>query len=162
MIFCFRWVIDHVVIWSIRWNKTGFFPSCGCVNTTVWMHHMDANKMHREKSRWELLSNARNYLEQILEGTSHKTTAVRPLTFHLKNHQNKKTNTCRTLLEMYGRSFVLPWTPTHGRASCCRLAKRIYISSVWTQDVVRKTCQIDDGDGSGERVQKIHAVCLTW
>ena len=28
-------VIDHTKIWSIWWNKTGFLPSCGCLNTTI-------------------------------------------------------------------------------------------------------------------------------
>ena len=27
----------------------GFLLNCGCVNTTVWMHPMDTNKMHGEK-----------------------------------------------------------------------------------------------------------------
>ena len=36
----------------------GFLSSCGCVNTTVWMHHMDANKTYEEKARWELHKNA--------------------------------------------------------------------------------------------------------
>ena len=27
-------------------NKTEFLPSWGCVYTTVWMHHMDADKTH--------------------------------------------------------------------------------------------------------------------
>ena len=27
----------------------GLFLSCGCVDTTVWMHHIEANKTHREK-----------------------------------------------------------------------------------------------------------------
>ena len=28
------------------WNKMEFLPSCGCASTAVWMHHLDANKMH--------------------------------------------------------------------------------------------------------------------
>ena len=47
-----------------------------CVNTTVWMHHMDTNKMHREKARGELHKKAMSYLEQILETTPNKITAV--------------------------------------------------------------------------------------
>ena len=38
----------------------------GCVNTTVWMHHMDADKTHREKARWKLHKNATSGFEQIL------------------------------------------------------------------------------------------------
>ena len=58
----------------------------GLTNTTVWMHHMVAKKMHREKARWELHKNTMNYLEQIQEATPHKITAVQPLASHLKNH----------------------------------------------------------------------------
>ena len=51
---------------------TGFLPSCGCVNTTVRMHHMDANKMHREKAWWKLHKNATSYSEQTVETTPMK------------------------------------------------------------------------------------------
>ena len=47
------------------------------------MHKVDADKTHREKSRWELHKNATSYIEQILEAALHETTAVRPLTSHL-------------------------------------------------------------------------------
>ena len=56
-----------------------FLPSCGCISTTVWMHLMHANKMQREKTRWELHKNATSYLEEILEAAAHKTVYVRPL-----------------------------------------------------------------------------------
>ena len=47
------------------------------------MHHIDAYKTHREKAWWELHKNVTSFIEQILEATSHETTAVRPLTSHL-------------------------------------------------------------------------------
>ena len=47
----------------------GFLSSCGCVNATVWMHNMDANKMHREKARLKLHKNSTSYIEQILNTT---------------------------------------------------------------------------------------------
>ena len=47
------------------------------------MHHMDADKTHREKARRELHKNATSYIEQILEATPHETTPVRLLTSHL-------------------------------------------------------------------------------
>ena len=62
------------------------------------MHHMDANKMHKEKARWNLHKNATSYIEQILEATAN-TTAVWPLTSRLKNHLYKTNKTCGTLLE---------------------------------------------------------------
>ena len=65
--------------------KRDSFQCCGYVNTTEWMHHMDANKIHGAKAKWELCKNATRYFEQILEVTPHKTTAVRQFTSHLKN-----------------------------------------------------------------------------
>ena len=60
-----------------------FFPSSGRVNSTIWMHHMDADKLYREKAKRELRKNALRYIEQILEAASHKTAAVRSPTSHL-------------------------------------------------------------------------------
>ena len=48
-------------------TKQDFFPSCGCVNSTVWMHYLDDKKIHGKKARWELRKNATCCLEQILE-----------------------------------------------------------------------------------------------
>ena len=52
------------------------------------MHHMDSDEVYGEKARRQLHKNASSYIELILEATSHKTTAVRPLTTHLKTHSN--------------------------------------------------------------------------
>ena len=46
--------------------------SSSCVNSTIWMHHMEADKAYGEKARRELHKNAMSYIEQILEGTYHK------------------------------------------------------------------------------------------
>ena len=36
-----------LIIWkSNQSHNTGFLPSCGCVHTTVEMHHKDTNKTH--------------------------------------------------------------------------------------------------------------------
>ena len=40
------------------------------------MHHMDADKTYREKAGQNLHKNATSYMEQILEATPNKTTAV--------------------------------------------------------------------------------------
>ena len=44
-----------------------FFPSSVCVNTTVWMHHMDTNKMNGEQARWELSKSATAVLNKSLK-----------------------------------------------------------------------------------------------
>ena len=77
---CWKWC-QHTygnLISAIKWNKS--FPSCGSVNTTVWMYHVDTNKMHWEKARWELYMNAMCCFEQKLEATPHKKAAVWPPT----------------------------------------------------------------------------------
>ena len=66
-----------------------FLPSCVC--TTVWMHRMDSNKMHIEKTQLEVCKYAAIYFEQILAAITHETTAVRPPTSHLKNHPIRRT-----------------------------------------------------------------------
>ena len=53
------------------------------------MHQMDADKTHREKTRWELHQN----VEQILEATLHKTASFQPLVTHLTNHSSKMNKT---------------------------------------------------------------------
>ena len=70
-------------VWIFRQNKMKFLPSSGCVNSTIWMNYIDADKVYREKARQELLKNATSYIEQILEVTSHETAAVRAPTSYL-------------------------------------------------------------------------------
>ena len=52
------------------------------------MHHMDADMAHGEKAWRQLYKDATSYIKQILEPTSHKRAAVRPLTTYLKDHPN--------------------------------------------------------------------------
>ena len=70
---------------------SGFLPSNNYVSTTEWMHHMDAIKKDREKTRWELHKKATSNFEQILKATPHETTAERPLTTHFKTTQVRRT-----------------------------------------------------------------------
>ena len=89
---CYWQVIEHMVDWSIRENKTWFLPSVSCIHTTIWMHHIDVNKMHRAKAKRELHKNTVCCLEQIPEVTPYKTADVRSLTSHLTDKTNK---TCK-------------------------------------------------------------------
>ena len=66
---------------------------------------MDTNKMHKEKTWGELHKNTVSCLQNILGTASHKTTVVRPLTFHLTNHSSKTNGTCMVLLENQGRFY---------------------------------------------------------
>ena len=60
-----------------------FLTGSGCVNSIVWMHHVDADKTYGEKARLELHNNATCYTEQILEATSLEKTDVRSPTSDL-------------------------------------------------------------------------------
>ena len=130
--------------WCIRWNKMEFLLSCGCANTTVSTRNTDANKRHeKKKTSRELYKNATNYFEQILQAITHKTTAVRPLTSHLKKHPSKMNKTRQALLEKKERTYKwLSFNRTlHMDMSVFTDQQElIYISSVWMQDAVWKTC----------------------
>ena len=104
------------------------------------MHHINTNKTHGEKARWELHKYAMCCFELILEATPNKTAAVWPPTSHLKNHQSKMNKTSGTLLENKDElmSVILLLTFTHGRISDGWPA-RTYISSIQTLDVVKRT-----------------------
>ena len=41
-----------------------FLPSSGGVNTSVWMHHIKADKTHRKKARLELHKKTPSYSKQ--------------------------------------------------------------------------------------------------
>ena len=51
------------------------------MNSTVWMHHMDADQANRERAIQEIHKNATSCIEQILEAASQplisKTTQLR-------------------------------------------------------------------------------------
>ena len=51
-------------------------PSGGCVDSTIWMHHVYADCAYREKAWRELPKNATSHIEQILEVTIHEATAT--------------------------------------------------------------------------------------
>ena len=50
----------------------------GHIDTAIWMHYMDSNKMAGEETRRQLLKNSASNLEQVLAPTPHKTPTVRP------------------------------------------------------------------------------------
>ena len=54
---CYWQVIDHMEIGSLWLNKNEFLLRCSRVNTTVWMHHIDAYETNAEKTRRVLHEN---------------------------------------------------------------------------------------------------------
>ena len=162
----FYWlVIDHMEVWFIQWNKMGFLPGCGYVSTTVWMHHMDTNKAHGEKARWELHKNAISYFEQILETIPHETTAVWPLTSHLKNHPRKTNKTCGTLMEKQGQThkWHSSMNPYLWMCQCWPTNKNLFTSALCGYRMeFRGPARNNLMIGTDGWVRKIHAVSTIW
>ena len=69
------------------------------------MHHMNYRKTHCEKARQEQHKNGACYLEQVLEATLHKITAVGSLATHLKNDPSK-TNKAYGLANQKRQSYI--------------------------------------------------------
>ena len=58
--------------------ETQFLPSSVCVDTAIWMHHLDANKTAGEEARRQLHKNVASNIKQVLAATPHKTPTIRP------------------------------------------------------------------------------------
>ena len=99
---CYRQTFRLQIIYIYIYKA--IFPSCDCVNSTVWMHHMDADKGYREKARRELHKNVTSHIDQILEAIYHETEAVRPPTSYFCSHPSEMNKACRTMLEKQGRT----------------------------------------------------------
>ena len=65
-----------------------FLPSCGRVDTVIWMYYLDANKTAEEKARRQLHKNAASNIEQVLEATPHKAPTIRPPASHHENYSS--------------------------------------------------------------------------
>ena len=109
-----------------------FPPSCSCIHTTIWMHHMDGNKMHREKAWWELHKNAMSYFEQILEVLTQQNNISKTI----QERQTRHAEHCWRNKD----ELISDW-PLHADMPVWADQQEIiYISSVQTQDAVWKTC----------------------
>ena len=65
-----------------------FLPGSGHINTAIWLHYMDANKMAGEEARRQLHKNATCHLKQVLAATLNKTPTVRPPAPYHKNYSS--------------------------------------------------------------------------
>ena len=63
-----------------------FLPSSGRVDTAVWMHHLDANKMARKEARRQLHKDVASNIKQVLAATPHKAPTIRPPASHHENY----------------------------------------------------------------------------
>ena len=70
-----------------RQNEAQFLPSSDCVDTVIWMHHMDANKTDEEKAIRQLHKNAASNIKYVQETAPQKAAAVWSPTTHHENYQ---------------------------------------------------------------------------
>ena len=63
-----------------------FLPGSGCVDSAVWMHHLDANKTAGEEARQQLHKNASSNTEQVLAATPYKAPTIRPPASYHENY----------------------------------------------------------------------------
>ena len=66
-----------------------FLPSSGHIDTAIWMHYLDTNKIAGEKARRQLHQNAVSNIEQVLEVTPHKAPTIQPPTSHHENYPSE-------------------------------------------------------------------------
>ena len=106
-------------------------PGSGCVDTAIWMHHMDAYETAGEEAGRKLHKNVESSIKQVLATTPHETPTVRtlaPITKTIQVRRTRHAGHCwRSKDELI--SDVLLWTPTHGCARVGRPA-RTYIQQL--------------------------------
>ena len=69
------WYSSHLV-------ETQLLPSSGRINTAIWMHHLDANKMVGEEARRQLHKNVASNIKRVQAATPHKAPTIRPPASH--------------------------------------------------------------------------------
>ena len=112
-----------------RQNETQFLLGSGRIDTAIWMHHIDSNKMAGEEARRQLHKNAASNLEQVLAATTHQLYGhLPPIWKTIQVRRTRHAGHCwRSRDELI--SDVLLWTLTHGCAKAGRPA-RTYIQQL--------------------------------
>ena len=98
----------------------GFLPSSGCVNTTVWMHHMVADKTYRIEKKLD--RNCTRMLQTILNKSCRQHPMkqlygyLSPISKTIQVRQTRHAGHCwRSKDELI--SDIFQWTTTHGHAT---------------------------------------------
>ena len=92
-----------------------FLQGSGRIDTAIWMHYMDSNKMTGEEARRQLHKNAASNLEQVLAATTrHQLYGhLPPIMKTIQVRRTRHAGHCwRSRDELI--SDVLLWTPTYG------------------------------------------------
>ena len=144
----------------------GFLSRCSWIGTTIWMHHMDINKMYRKKPNM----NYTRRIHTVLKKSNKQHLTKQQLYSHLppiwKTTQVRQTRHAGYYMRSKEELMtdILLWTPTHWHISVGQPA-RTNISSVQTSDVVWRTCQeqwMIGTDRARETVRVICAISITW
>ena len=121
------------------------------------MHHVDTNKKHREKARWELFKNATCCLVHPGSSTPQNSSCSaiylpshKPFKYFLSTAGEARTNSCDILLSTL--------------AHCWLTSKSSHQHCVDTRyNLEDLPVAMDDKDGWWERVSKLHAAnAIRW
>ena len=117
------------------------FPSSSHVTSTIWMHHTDTNHLEKKQDGnytrmlWAILNKSwkQHSTKQQLYGYLPPISKIIQIrwTRHERHYWRSKDELI---------SDVLLWTSSHGRASVGHKLELIYNTSVWKQNVVKRTC----------------------
>ena len=113
--------------------KLKYLPDSGCVDTAIWMHHMDAYEVAGEEAGRKLHKNVESSIKQVLATTPHETPTIRTLASHHKNYTSSMNQTCRTLLEKQGRAHKR-CTPVDPHSWMCKsgtTSTNLHTAAMW-------------------------------
>ena len=120
-----------------------FLPSSGRVDTAVWMHHSDANKMAGEEARRQLHKNVASNIKQVLaqHPTKHQLYGhLPPITKTIQVRRARHAGHCwRSRDEL--TSEILLWTRHMAEQKQDDQLEYTYSSCVRIRDVAQKTGQ---------------------
>ena len=121
------------IIWmsdlTDKMKRTG----SGCVDTAIWMHHMDAYEAAAEEAGRKLYKNVESSIKQVLATTPHETPTIRTLAPHHKNYTSSTDQTRRTLLEKQGRAHKR-CTPVDPHTWMCKsgtTSTNLHTAAMW-------------------------------
>ena len=163
---CYQRFISHIESDLSDKIKRNFFPSSGCVNSTIWMHYMDADKAHKEKAWCQLQENATSYIEQVLEATSQLYGHQPPISKTIQIRRTRCAGHCwRSKGELM--SGVHRWNLSNGRTSVGRPTRTYRHLCTDTRYCLEDLPEaMDDRDERWERKRKsvrgIRVSCTTW
>ena len=121
-------IFQPFFVWAFK-----FLPGSGCVDTAIWMHHMDAYEAAGEEAGRKLHKNVESSIKQVLATAPHETPTIRTLAPHHENYTSSTKQTRRTLLEKQGRAHKR-CTPVDPHIWMCKsgtTSTNIHTAAMW-------------------------------